>query len=150
VLVARLPSLREVLLAVDGSEASGAATDIVARWPVFEATPIRVLSIATAIPAYGDPPAGSGMREVVEMARHQRVADAATRQLLDAGRTAVPYARSGDAAARIVGFAQSHGVDLIVVGSRERTGLHRALLGSVGQAVLSSTTTSVLVVRANR
>jgi monovalent cation/proton antiporter MnhG/PhaG subunit len=150
VLVARTATVREALLATDGSEQSAAAADVVARWPIFDGVPIKVLSIATGVPQYGGIPGGTGMREHVEQARQQRVADAAAMTLLAAGRVASAHATTGDAAARIAGFAQAESIDLIVIGSRGRTGLRRALLGSVGRAVLFSATTSVLVVRPMR
>lgn len=148
VLVARVPSMREVLLATDGSGPSDAATDAVASWPIFEGVPIRVISVATAVPQYGDLPAGGTMREAIETARQQKIADAAAIRLRDAGRQAVPHVRTGDAAAKILAFARAEAIDLIVLGSRGRTGLRRALLGSVARDVLSSAEISVLVVRA--
>jgi nucleotide-binding universal stress UspA family protein len=50
--------------------------------------------------------------------------------------------------AGIVAYAQAEGIDLIVLGSRGRTGLTRAVLGSVARGVVSSAESSVLVVRA--
>jgi nucleotide-binding universal stress UspA family protein len=59
----------------------------------------------------------------------------------------MPRVRSGDAVATIRSVARAESVDLIVVGSRGRTGLGRILLGSVARDVLSSTDCSVLIVR---
>jgi nucleotide-binding universal stress UspA family protein len=145
VLVTRSPSLHNVLLAVDETAPSAAAIEVVARWPIFEATRISVLSVATAVPQYGDVP--GGMHELVETTRQQRVADAAATTLRRSSRRAIARVRTGDAAARILAVAEGESVDLIVLGSRGRTGLRRALLGSVGREVLSSAKTSVLVVR---
>ena len=55
--------------------------------------------------------------------------------------------RDGDAAGEIIAAAEQRGADLIVLGSRGRTGLTRLLLGSVARNVLSGSTASVLVVR---
>lgn len=148
VLIGRVPTVREVLLATDGSRASDTATAAVASWPMFEGVPIRVLSVATEVPQYGDLPATGTIREAIETTRQQQVADAAAIRLRDAGRQALPYIRTGDAAAKIRAFAQAQAIDLIVLGSRGRTGLRRALLGSVVREVLSSTEISVLVVPA--
>jgi len=52
----------------------------------------------------------------------------------------------GDAAGEIIAVAEKRGADLIVLGSRGRTGLTRLLLGSVARNVLSGSTASVLVV----
>jgi nucleotide-binding universal stress UspA family protein len=51
------------------------------------------------------------------------------------------------AAAAIVSEAESIGADLIVVGSRGRTGLARLALGSVAEKVIRAASCSVLVVR---
>jgi nucleotide-binding universal stress UspA family protein len=88
------------------------------------------------------------MHELVETTRQQGVADASATTLRRSGRRAIARVRTGDAAARILAVAEGESVDLIVLGSRGRTGLRRALLGSVGREVLSSARTSVLVVRA--
>jgi nucleotide-binding universal stress UspA family protein len=53
----------------------------------------------------------------------------------------------GDAAAEIVAEAESWGADLVVMGSRGRTGLTRILLGSVARNVLQGSRSSVLIVR---
>jgi nucleotide-binding universal stress UspA family protein len=145
VLVTRSPSLHNVLLAVDETAPSAAAIEVVARWPIFEATRISVLSVATAVPQYGDVP--GGMHELVETTRQQGVADASATTLRRSGRRAIARVRTGDAPARILAVAEGESVDLIVLGSGGRTGLRRALLGSVGREVLSSAKTSVLVVR---
>ena len=54
---------------------------------------------------------------------------------------------AGDPAGEIVTYADNHGVDLIVVGSRGRGAVSSALLGSVSQAVLHDAHRPVLVVR---
>ena len=140
VLVARTPGVYRVLLATDGSAPSVEATEVLAGWQVFEDLPIDVLSVTPAV----------GEDEVAERARQQTVADGAVALLRDAGRRPTPHVRTGDVAEQIVRFAESHSVDLIVLGSRGRTGLARALLGSVAREVLSSTQRSVLIVRASR
>ena len=56
--------------------------------------------------------------------------------------------RSSVLAAEALGeHARDPAIDLIVLGSRGRTGLTRALLGSVTRDVVTSTQASVLVVR---
>ncbi len=73
-------------------------------------------------------------------------ADSAAR-LRDAGRVIDTEVRNGDAAGEIVAVAEQRGADLIVLGSRGRTGLRRLLLGSVARNVVSGSTASVLIVR---
>jgi nucleotide-binding universal stress UspA family protein len=50
----------------------------------------------------------------------------------------------------IANYAEDHDVDLIVMGSHGRSGVRRALLGSVTERVLRSTHRSVLVVDEHR
>ncbi|MFT3772179.1 MAG: universal stress protein [Minicystis sp.] len=65
---------------------------------------------------------------------------------LGMGVPATPITRVGNAAAEIVRHAEEHDVDLIVVGGHGRTGVTRALLGSVAEHVARISTRPVLVV----
>lgn len=53
----------------------------------------------------------------------------------------------GDPATRIVGYCQSAGIDLVVMGTHGRTGVERLLMGSVAEKVLREASCSVLVVK---
>ena len=64
------------------------------------------------------------------------------------GRTAQTVVRSGRPAEEIVACARAERVDLIAMSTHGRSGLQRALLGSVAQAVLRSTRLPVLLVTA--
>ena len=136
VLVARSTTLQTVLHATDGSASSEAATDVLARWPVFEGPRIQVLSVGAVTPTAT--PDGTPLDP----------AERAAGRLQAAGRTAVADVRTGDAAGTILALAEASAADLIVVGSRGNTGLRRAVLGSVARDVLARAPTSVLVVRA--
>ena len=54
----------------------------------------------------------------------------------------------GEPAHEIKAYAQANHVDLIAMTSHGRSGLGRAILGSVTDAVIRESTTPVLVVRA--
>ena len=77
-----------------------------------------------------------------------------TELLADAAATAAPdvavtvAATGGDAAQEILRYTTRHPIDLIVVGTHGRTGLSRALLGSVAERVLRGARCPVLVVPA--
>lgn len=58
----------------------------------------------------------------------------------------VTAVESGTPAAQIVRYAGRHGVDLIVVGTHGRTGVTRALLGSVAERVVRTAPCPVLAV----
>ena len=132
VLVARMPDLREVMLATDGSAPSDAAAEVVARWGIFDLARVHVVTVATDTPTITD--------------ADQRTVDVTAAVLIDAGREVVTEIVQGRPARAIVEAAAAHGVDLIIIGSRGRTGLGRTLLGSVAGEVLASADASVLIV----
>ena len=69
----------------------------------------------------------------------------------DAGKNAAvevePVILEGDAADRILEFAESEGIDLIVMGTLGKTGLERFLLGSVAEKVVRHSKVPVMVVK---
>jgi monovalent cation/proton antiporter MnhG/PhaG subunit len=136
VLVARSPTLRAVMVTTDGSSESGVAADLVARWPIFDLARIYVATVAT------DP--------TIDGAADQRLVDLTAAGLLDAGREVVTEILHGRPGPAIVDAADRRSVDLIVVGSRGRTGLGRTLLGSVAGDILASASSSVMIVRPRR
>ncbi len=142
VLVARSTALRSAILTTDGSAQSVAATEIVARWPIFDLTRIHVVAVST------DAPPNGRRRSAVSSgaAEHQRNIDVAATRLLDAGREVMTELLHGRPGAQVVEAAERRKVDLIVIGSRGRTGLGRTILGSVAGEVLASASGSVLIV----
>lgn len=154
VLIARSPAMTQVVLATDESPSALAAESIVIEWPIFAALSIRVVSVAETLqPTSGVAPfmvdqvraAHADYRQELTAA-HQRAADEAADRLRRAGRSAEPEMVEGDAAAEIIAVADERSADLIVLGSRGRTGVKRLLLGSVARNVLAGTKASVLVV----
>ena len=128
---ARSTKLRSVLLTTDGSSQSDAAAELVARWPIFDLTRVHVVNVVAA-----------------PTATHQgRVVEATAARLMDAGRDVVTAVLQGRPGSRIVEAAHARNIDLIVIGSRGRTGLGRTLLGSVAGEVLASANCSVLIAR---
>jgi nucleotide-binding universal stress UspA family protein len=156
VLVARRPEARRVLFASDGSLSASDAEEVLARWPVFDGTNLRVVSVAEVIRPWHTGLAPTIYRQVVDAYRkdlaaaksdHEAVAAGTADRLREAGRTVDAKLRVGDAAAEIVDEAASWNADLVVLGSRGLTGLSRLLLGSVARNVLQGTESSVLIVR---
>lgn len=141
VLVARSAAVREVMLTTDGSSPSAAAAELVARWPIFDLTRIRVVTVAT-----GSSGPGAGRGSTTGRPSDELTADATAAVLMDAGRDVVTEVLYGKPAERIVEAAAERAIDLIVIGSRGRTGLGRTLLGSVAGEVLASAQCSVLIV----
>ena len=122
----------------------------------FGGLPIHVVSVADVVLPWKSGIAPTMYGQVLDayaadlrMAKveHERVAGDAAVRLRDAGRVVDSEMRDGDAAGEIISVAEQRGADLIVLGSRGRTGLTRLLLGSVARNVLSGTTASVLIAR---
>lgn len=153
VLIARAPTARHILLAVDGSSCSTAAADWLLRSPLFASSEVRVVSVATVPMGSGEGP-GHGVREegtagdTGTRAREEagRIAFESHARLAEAGIAASVEVREGDAAAEILNAANEW-ADLVVVGCRGRTGLRRLVLGSVSRAVMAGARCSVLVIK---
>jgi nucleotide-binding universal stress UspA family protein len=157
VLVARRPAIRQVLFATDGSPSASTAGSILETWPIFERRPIRVVSVADVVQPWHTGIAPTMYQQVLDAytkdleeaeSAHGRIAEDAAARLRAAGRDATVDVRTGDTAAEIIAAATESDADLVVVGSRGRTGLTRALLGSVARNVVHGSDASVLIVRA--
>jgi len=157
VLVARLPLMRRILLADDGSSPSAAAVKVAATWPIFKGVPATAVSVAPVYAITGAGPikhedAKQSYAEGVDALRgiHGLIADDAAKTLTDAGVSAEPETRFGDPAEEIIGAAFEHEADLIVMGSRGQTGFERLVMGSVARNVLTHAPQSVLIVHPRR
>ena len=156
VLVARQPQVARLLYATDGSAAASHAESVIATWPIFAALPVHVVSVADVVQPWHTGIAPTMYQQVMEanardleeaLVAHGQIAEECAARLRAAGRAATAEVRDGDTAAQIIAAATEHGADLVVVGSRGRTGLTRALLGSVARNVAHGSQASVLIVR---
>lgn len=166
-----LPSLRRVLLAVAGPQDAEAVIGFLSSRPFNHPPDIRVI---TVLPPGAQPQ--PGVVSTYEVSQEQTSADvkrfferpagslesdwAGEKIQADAKRftegvaarlSAQDYSVStetvvGPPAPSIARHAEEIGADLIVVGSRSRSGLTRVLLGSVSHAVLHLARAAVLVV----
>ena len=155
VLVSRTQSISRVIFATDGSVPSAAAEAVLSTWPIFGRLPIHVVSVADVVEPWHTGIAPTMYRRVIEAhasdlaearAEHTRIAEEAVARLRTRGRQADAAMRTGDAAAEIIAAVADVGADLVVIGSRGRTGVARAVLGSVARNVLYGSPASVLVV----
>lgn len=156
VLVARRPTLSHALIAVDGSDISLDAVDVVARWPLLAKARNTVLSVIPVSAAWwrsiavGDltaaqPLASASTSSVVQS--YERFAQEAATRIGGVGLGSSILVRSGAPAAEVLECAREIDADLIVLGSHGRTGLTRLVLGSVARSVLNRASCSVLIVR---
>jgi len=156
VLIARRPTLTNVVLAEDGSSSAAAGARVLAGYAPFANASVHVVSV-TDVPypmVLADP---TGTDTAVEaFASFQRsLSDTRTRQdatlsvrlhaLRDLGIHASAERRDGRAAHELVAAAVECNADCIVIGGRGHTGLRRMMLGSVARSVLYHAPCSVLI-----
>ena len=136
-----------VLVATDGSEQAGAATEWLLTFPLPRSSTVRVFAVAPltrALPA--------------ELETHRRrlyehtglVASEARHMLVRRWADVEERVAEGDAREEIVRMAGDWPADLVVLGARGLRPLQRALLGSVSTAVVHHVPCPVLVVRGRR
>src|SRR5262245_2111708 len=123
-------TLRTVLFATDFSEASRIAGRTAAEIARHFGSRLHVLHVVPPVTDPSPPP------ESLRAAAAE----------LGAGLSVVTAIASGRPAARIVDYARRHAVDLIVLGTHGRTGVSRAILGSVAEAVVRLARCRVLTV----
>ncbi len=143
--------MMRILVAIDGSENSGAAVRSVTQRPWPAGTAVRVLSVARPVIPPGELPlAGVAYdqmtREVV--AETGKIAARAADALQKSGLVVEPVVREGDPRTEIVLEADRWKADLVVLGSHGRTGMKRWLMGSVAEYVVRHAPCSVEVARA--
>ena len=158
VIVARKSTWARAILGVDGSSYGDTAERIVGAWSIFAETQIEVLSVADMDLSWPSSLALSAYASSIDYpeteraiaAQHQVWTDEATHRLREHGRVAVTRPTRGDPASELVRCAKEDDADVIVVGTHGRTGLRRALAGSVARNVMLHAPCSVLVVRETR
>ena len=124
-----LETVRQVLLATDFSASSDAALGVARDYARQFGARLHVLHV---VRPGGEPAVPAPLSELAQ--------DLGSNLSV---RTAV---ESGSPASEIVRYAERHGVDLIVVGTHGRTGVTRALLGSVAERVVRTAPCPVLAV----
>ena len=160
VLVARRPALNKIVFAEDGSQGAAEALAYLTTSPMaatFRNVPVQVASVVdTTMPWAAssgiDGYAIAGAYEACQLAVDAQRADlqkrcAATAEVFaKQGLRTTTVTREGHPAAELIGAAEASDGDLIVIGSRGRTGLTRMVLGSVARNVLTHAKCSVLIV----
>jgi nucleotide-binding universal stress UspA family protein len=148
----------KVLLATDGSEeaelAARTAADLQQKTG-SELHVVHVFGIAPVGPPFY-PEAPDLQGEALEEEAEEQISELRAREVLEvevgkvrsAGGTVVEaHLIEGRTAPQIVGLAEQIGAGLIVMGSRGRGGVRRALMGSVSDSVVRHAHCPVMVVR---
>jgi nucleotide-binding universal stress UspA family protein len=145
----------KILLATDGSARAAEAGALLAALPLAPDTELKVMTVLPDTPSWSEIFGGhladnASLIDEVEKEQSER----AERTLAEAaslfhGRVATlsTAAVPGHPGSEIIEMAGSWGADLVVVGSRGRTGLAAALLGGTAEFVAKQAPCSVLVVR---
>jgi nucleotide-binding universal stress UspA family protein len=151
----------KVLLATDGSEEADLATRTAADLADKTGSELHLVHVFDITPWYPTDPEGFGLggveledpelQEVLQRTSEQRareLLDAEVEKLRSLGVTqAQAHLAEGGVAQEIVGLAEEIGAGLIVIGSRGRGGIRRALMGSVSDSVVRHAHCPVMVVR---
>ena len=151
----------KVLLATDGSEEASSATEAAVEIAQKTGSELHVVHVYGIVPIYplypeATDPGGAELEDPVleeeleglSERRAQEVLDAAVEKVQSAGATvAQAHLGEGGVPHEIVALAEDLEVGLVVVGSRGRGGIRRALMGSVSDAVVRHAHCPVLVVR---
>jgi nucleotide-binding universal stress UspA family protein len=137
-----------ILIATDGSPEAREAVEYGLELAASERSSAVLLQVIPPID-WTQLERGAVIRPVPEeiALRRSLALEEAERLAAEHGVPVASEVLAGDPASEIVTYADNHGVDLIVVGSRGRGTVASALLGSVSQAVLHDARRPVLVVR---
>ena len=140
----------KILLATDGSEDAELAATTAVELAKSTDSELYVIYVWGMEPwrfpkdAQGDFPEGYEARREEQM----RIRDQQVEKIeASGGSVANSHLAMGYPADQIVAYAEDEGVGLIVIGSRGREGIRRALMGSVSDAVVRHAHCPVMIVR---
>jgi nucleotide-binding universal stress UspA family protein len=136
----------KLLLAVDGSKFSDAATQAVLAQFQPQGTEVEVLNVVDLPLPIPTSDAG-GFREM-SLKNGQELVQRTARRLSEAGYKTQTMVNEGYPSEKIIEQAAQWKADLIVMGSHGRKGIERFLMGSVAEFVSRHAPCSVEVVRA--
>src|SRR5215216_4873861 len=135
-----------ILFASDGSEDSELAASTAVGLAKVTGSELHVLHVAPAFPDYFEPsdPDEPGPTE----REGRRILDEQVKQIENVGGTVTQsYLRMGGAAEEVIDLAEELETGLIVLGSRGRGRIRRALMGSVSDSIVRHAHCPVMVVR---
>jgi nucleotide-binding universal stress UspA family protein len=144
-----------ILLATDGSEEANLASSTAAGLAKSTDSELHILYVGGMPSVLYEPPGTVALDPDLQSRMEVEAEEAARTKLEEqvqkisevGGEIAETHARVGYPDAEIVGLAEELAVGLIVMGSRGRGGLSRALMGSVSDSVVRHAHCPVLVTR---
>ena len=143
---------RSILVPIDGSEQSHAASSLALRLAKEKQAALTFLNVIESEKIVASVIPGSRFTDLSSVIEELRANGAAILRdaVTEASAAGVP-ARSqlaeGDCVEMIVEVARSSGADLVVMGGHGRSGLDRLLLGSVAEGVVRKSPKPVLVAK---
>jgi nucleotide-binding universal stress UspA family protein len=151
----------KVLLATDGSKEAELAAWSAAELADKTGSELHVVHVFGITPWYPAYPEAAGfdgaeLEDPVLEEDLQRITEQRARELLDAeveklrsvvGTPAQAHLVEGGVPEEIIGLAEEIGAGLVVVGSKGRGGIRRALMGSASDSIVRHAHCPVLVVR---
>lgn len=142
-----MDTIEEVLVAFDGTPLSKKALEhALAVYPEATITVLHVIDYIEesygAKALIGD----STLRERARNRSEELLVEAETMGA-EHDRAVATEAAVGKSADEIVEYAETHDVDVIVIGSHGRSGVYRMLMGSVAETVMRRASMPVTVVR---
>ena len=134
-----------ILLATDGSEEAILAASVAAELAKDSASELHVVTVGPFVPAVF----AATEEEPGRMAREARgTLDEQVRRIRSGHVSeAQAHLRVGGVAEEVVALAEDIGAGLIVMGSRGRGGIRRALMGSVSERVVRHAHCAVMIIR---
>ena len=142
----------KILIPVDGSQFSDAALAFIAARPFKqEQHPvIDLLNVQLPVPPRAGRAVGADFVRACHEAGSRKVLKPAAEVLQQAGLEPAWFYRVGDPGLGIADWADTHSVDLIVMGSHGETAVEGLLFGSVTQKVLACSNVPLLALRSAR
>jgi nucleotide-binding universal stress UspA family protein len=144
--LAAAPTLKHILVPLDGSDLARQALPIAVDLARAAAADITLLQVVDVVPEADPRARPHGQATMQQAAAMQELTDLS--EQLGQQITVSPLVEVGYPAEVIVDSARAHQVDLIAMATHGYTGSRRWALGSVADKVLHATTTPLLLVRA--
>lgn len=136
----------QVLVPTDGSEASQRATEHAVSIADRQGATLHVLHVVDAGPD-STPDGGGGLNADDLREGGESAIEAVTERAECAGVAVETFVDAGVAYQSIVEYVDTNDIDLVVMGTRGRSGIHRFLLGSVAEKVLRTVDAPVMTVK---
>jgi len=140
--------IKNILVPIDFSACSHDAFETALKWGKRFTAAVHVLH-AYHIPPVVLPDGGFALSQELSSkieAASQTAMRSYLAQVANAGVTLKPHVHQAEPAASILTVASEVDADLIVMGTHGRSGMSRALLGSVAEKILRSSPVPVLIV----